>query len=140
MNRRRLGLTAAVALILLLAMSLIVGCGSDDTSGGGSDANDNQGQGAEEVVGEDSRFVGGGCFEDEACEEICMTGSDWPGGMCTLDCDDDRDCPDLSYCVAFERGICLLDCIEDEDCPIGYECDDEDRHGHRGEVYVCVKD
>ncbi len=138
MSHRNNRWTAVIAFTLLFALTGAVACGSDDTSGGGTDGKDNQGQ--EELVGEDSRFVGGGCFDNDGCEEICMTGSDWPGGMCTLQCDDDTDCPDLSYCIAFERGICLMDCIEDEDCPIGYRCDDEDRHGHRGDIYVCVKD
>ena len=133
--------TGLAVLALLLAVSGGVACGSDETTDGGENQVDgNQTSSEEELVGEDSRVVGGGCFENDGCEELCMTGSDWPGGMCTVECDDDRDCPDLSYCVAIERGICLMDCIVDEDCPSGYTCDDIDREGHRGEIYVCVKD
>ncbi len=133
MNWRRL-----FALLGLLAgVALFAACGSDET---GDNNQGNQPGNGEELVGEDSSVVGGGCFEDDACEGKCMTGSDWPGGMCTLECDNDTDCPDLSYCIAIERGICLMDCYEDADCPSGYECDDKDREGHRGEAYVCVED
>ncbi len=141
MKNRNAWWTKLVVLAVLLTVYGAMACGSDDTSNRNhNQANGNQSSGEEELVGEDSPVVGGGCFENDACEEICMTGDDWPGGMCTVECEDDRDCPDLSYCVAIERGICLMDCIEDDDCPSGYECDDIDREGHRGEVYVCVKD
>lgn len=91
-------------------------------------------------VSEDSSTVGGPCTSNDDCKEICLTGSDWPGGMCTLSCRDDADCPGGSACIDEERGVCLMECRGDEDCPSGYECDDEDRKGHRGKIHVCMED
>ena len=126
--------TCILVWLMIPVFGLALACGDDETG-------DSSGPGdGEEVVSEDSPVVGGGCFDNEGCEERCLTGSDWPGGMCTLDCDSDSDCPDASNCIAKERGVCLMECGEDDDCPSGYECDDEDREGHAGKVYVCVKD
>lgn len=122
----------SMLVVFFAALALVVGCGGDET-GDRTDDNDTE-------VSEDSPVVGGECNDDEDCEERCLTGDDWPGGMCTLNCDDDTDCPDYSYCIEEERGVCLMDCYEDDDCPSGYKCDDEDREGHKGKIYVCVED
>ena len=96
--------------------------------------------GCSEDVGEDSRTVGGMCTSNSDCRDRCLTGSDWPGGMCTVSCRDDYDCPSGSACIDKERGVCLMECRGDDECPGGYECDDEDRLGHSGKRYVCVED
>lgn len=90
------------------------------------------------MVGADSSAVGGSCDRHSDCDDICL--SDWPGGMCTILCDDDADCPLDTACIQKEHGVCLLECQRDRDCPGGYECDDEDRRGHPGKRDVCVED
>lgn len=134
MGQQAKWLNAVAVLFLIAGVALLFsGCGEDETG-------DTEPEGTEEFVGEESPTVGGTCTDNEDCQEKCLTGGDWPGGMCTVSCSDDRDCPDLSYCIEEERGVCLMDCMEDDDCPSGYECEDEDREGHRGKAYVCVGD
>lgn len=127
-HTRRLSLL----VVAIATVALTIGCGGDDTT--------DRSTGETGEVNHESPTVGGDCSDDEDCEQTCLTGDDWPGGMCTLSCDDDADCPDYSYCIETERGVCLMDCYEDDDCPAGYECEDEKREGHRGEAYVCVED
>lgn len=82
--------------------------------------------------------IGAECSQHADCDERCVTGGDFPGGMCTLSCDGDPDCPSGTSCVAEEDGICLLQCEADRDCPGGYECDDVRRRGSGGEAQVCI--
>jgi hypothetical protein len=91
-------------------------------------------------VGHDGGLVGGGCGSSRDCVERCVTGGDYPGGTCTVNCRDDFDCPDTTYCVDRRDGICLLGCGSDRDCRPRYECSDERRHGHRGDIPVCIGD
>lgn len=96
--------------------------------------------GCGDPVGPESSTVGGMCSSDADCDEKCLTGDDWPGGMCTLSCNSNGDCPPGSACIEEERGVCLIECRGDDDCPSGYECDDEDREDGRGKADVCVED
>lgn len=91
-------------------------------------------------VGPDSALVGGSCRDHHDCEERCVRGGDFPGGTCTVDCRDDRDCPGDSWCVDRSGGVCLQACDFDGDCRGGYECDDVDREGHGGRIPVCIGD
>ncbi len=109
----------AMAATLAAALCLLAGCG--DAS-----------------VGDHSTAVGGSCDYHSDCDDFCLT--DWPGGMCTILCDDDSACPRDSACIDKEHGVCLMECSADRDCPGGYECDDEDRRGHPGKRDVCVED
>jgi hypothetical protein len=60
--------------------------------------------------------------------------------MCTLECRDDRDCPEGSACIDKDSGLCMLLCHFDNDCRRDYKCDDKDRRGASGKATVCVKD
>ena len=120
MKKHNVGLLMVVLTVFFL-IGLAVGCGGEE-------------------VGEDSATVGGACSSDRDCKEVCLTGSDWPGGMCSLRCDSDDDCPYGSHCIDTERGVCMMACRSDDDCPGGYECDDEDRRGHSGKIHVCEGD
>lgn len=82
------------------------------------------------------REVGGECDRHADCNQRCLTGSEFPDGMCTVSCDDDYDCPSDASCVSRRDGVCLLMC--DRDCPGGYECDSESRRGHGGRTDVCI--
>jgi hypothetical protein len=89
-------------------------------------------------VGNDGALVGGGCRNNGDCVERCVEGGEFPGGTCTVGCDEDRDCPETTYCVDKEGGICLLACGHSEDCRGGYGCRDTDREGRDGRVRVCI--
>lgn len=91
-------------------------------------------------VGNDGDLVGGSCRDSGNCADICLSGGDWPEGMCSVACRDDFDCPSETACIDDEGGVCLLLCDFDTDCRRGYECDDESRRGHPGNATVCVKD
>ncbi len=89
-------------------------------------------------VGHDSDVVGGSCRDDRDCAERCVKGGKFPGGTCTVGCDDDRDCPDGTWCIDEAGGVCLLACEYDGDCRGGYECKDKDREGAGGREAVCI--
>lgn len=86
--------------------------------------------------------VGNSCRDDMDCARgsFCLTGRDFPDGMCTHDCDFDRDCPSYARCVEDEGGVCLLECDVDRDCPARYECQSRDREDGPGRVEVCRGD
>lgn len=111
-------------LVILFSAVLLASCGSSDG------------------VGNEGDVVGGPCldFMDCASESYCETHSDFPGGICTMDCLDDRDCPDGAACIDKQGGICLLLCNFDSDCRRDYDCEDEDRRGASGKATVCIKD
>ncbi len=86
------------------------------------------------------RTVGGACDSDADCNERCLTGSDFPGGMCTVACRDDVDCPGGTDCIDKKGGVCLPVCDEHRDCFGGYRCKSEDRRGAGGKSRVCIGD
>jgi hypothetical protein len=65
-----------------------------------------------------SRTLGARCDRSDECDERCLVddATDWPGGFCTISCDDDRACPGNSRCVAELGGVCLVGCATDDDC------------------------
>lgn len=89
-------------------------------------------------VGPDGGLVGGACRDGGDCAERCVRGGDFPDGTCTVDCRDDRDCPDGSWCIDVEGGVCLLGCAYDDDCRPPYECKDRNREGAGGREAVCI--
>jgi hypothetical protein len=113
-------------LAILLSTALVVSCGSDSV----------------DPISNEGDVVGGPCtdFMDCAPDSYCETDSDFPDGICTLDCRDDRDCPEGSVCIDKQGGICLLLCNFDSDCRRQYECEDENRRGASGKATVCIKD
>jgi hypothetical protein len=89
-------------------------------------------------VGHGSALVGGSCRDNGDCDERCVRGDDFPGGTCTVNCHDDRDCPDGTWCIDKAGGVCLLGCHVDDDCRRSYRCKSEDREGHGGKATVCI--
>ena len=88
------------------------------------------------------RAVGAACDSDRDCRDRCLT--DWPGGFCTLECRDDRDCPPEAVCSDTRGGVCLLTCDVNRDCQDmlddnDYRCDDR-RNVEGGRDEVCVPD
>lgn len=91
-------------------------------------------------IGNDGALVGGSCRDSRDCERECVGGGDFPGGMCTLYCRDDRDCPADTACIDKKGGVCALYCERNADCRGGYECNDEKRRGGPGSDFVCIGD
>lgn len=89
-------------------------------------------------MGPDGGVVGGACRDGRDCAERCVKGGAFPDGTCTVECRDDRDCPDGTSCIDVEGGVCLLACRYDEDCRPPYECKDRDREGAGGREAVCI--
>lgn len=104
-----------VVAVLCLGLAALVGCGGE-------------------------REVGAECSSHSDCNERCVQGSDFPDGMCTISCDDIRDCPGGTECISKRDGICIPSCERDRDCPGGYECESKSRHGERGSSDVCIGD
>ncbi len=119
------GTTLARSTGLLLFSSLLllgsVGCGDDDPP-----------------VGWSSGLVGGACFEDYDCAEMCATGSDFPYGTCTVSCKNDYNCPAHTLCIDKKGGVCLMACYDSRDCRPYYYCKEEKRKGASGKAYVCI--
>ena len=92
------------------------------------------------ACGPNDGLVGGACNDHRDCKERCLEGKDYPGGMCTVDCRDDRDCPGGTYCTDKSGGVCLLACGNSGDCPGGYVCKDLDAEGGPGKIPVCIGD
>ena len=86
------------------------------------------------------REVGGSCYYHSDCEDRCVSGRHFPGGMCTITCDGDYDCPSGTYCIDRSGGICMLGCERHHDCRRDYECSRESRHGSSGRTDVCIGD
>jgi hypothetical protein len=64
-----------------------------------------------------SRSVGARCDVNDDCDGRCLLPSvDYPHGFCTLDCDDDSDCPGNAACVTTQGNVCLFRCDEQTDC------------------------
>ncbi|HET6584739.1 MAG TPA: hypothetical protein VFG69_14880 [Nannocystaceae bacterium] len=89
-------------------------------------------------VGNGGGLVGGACDDEDDCAERCLKGKPYPSGTCTLDCDDDRDCPEDSWCIDRDGGVCLLECDVDDHCRSGYGCKEQDRRNEDGDVEVCI--
>lgn len=117
--RRRAASPGAAAL--LGAILLAMGCG------GG--------------VGPGGALVGGTCNSDRECARRCITGDDnYPGGYCTVSCNNDNDCPGGTVCIVDNGGMCAVTCRVNADCAgfgRGFLCDARDRHGAPGGALVC---
>jgi len=76
------------------------------------------------------------------CDDRCLTPSDdWPGGFCTVTCDDDGDCPGDTACIdEGNGGVCAYTCRDDQFCAFlgAYQCKERDAHPDNGTtVTVC---
>jgi len=92
-------------------------------------------------VGPGSRVVGGPCRDDVDCARggVCLTGRDYPDGMCALQCRDSRDCPRSAECADRSGGVCLQLCDVDADCRGGYACKNK-KVKHGPDAPMCVRD
>jgi hypothetical protein len=117
--KRLVGVTAGLGLVLLL------GCGHD-------------------TVGPHGDLVGGECISDRDCQATCLTGSShYPGGMCTVPCNNDLDCPPDTACVDDSGGVCAVSCLDYRDCDgFGgvFTCNSVGRKGTGGDTLVCRVD
>lgn len=63
------------------------------------------------------------CDDDQQCNfelYCCREKSNCGGGMCTIACHDDLDCPDDMLC---EHDKCFYRCADDQDCAPGMSCE-----------------
>lgn len=67
-------------------------------------------------AGSNSKDVGGICKTDQDCNHRCTTEDTFGGGMCTIACATDNDCPSGAVCVTKDGGICAVSCGTDQDC------------------------
>lgn len=108
---------------LSLVLLLVLGCG-DIT-----------------VVGPHGTLVGAACTADSQCQTSCLIDDrHFPGGMCTVPCASDAECPSGSACVAHMSGLCVLTCRAAADCAglgRGYDCGTDERTTG-GPVSVCL--
>jgi hypothetical protein len=92
-------------------------------------------------IGPSGGLVGGTCVSDRECARLCLRGnSHYPGGMCTVPCLLDGDCPAGTACVDDAGGICAVLCRLPADCAAfgpGFTCDAEKRKGAPGDAPVC---
>jgi hypothetical protein len=88
-----------------------------------------------------SRAVGARCDTNAECDTKCLQPSgDWPGGFCTLLCDDSSGCPSDARCIDEEGGVCAFTCTDDPSCAFlgtGYACKAIDSKGAGAKVMVC---
>jgi hypothetical protein len=88
-----------------------------------------------------SRQLGARRDHNAECDDRCLTGGQFPDGLCSLDCEQDDDCPDGSACADLEGGVCLFSCQADPDCDFlgaGWRCHDQPERGGGGPVSVCI--
>lgn len=83
--------------------------------------------------------VGDPCTVNTQCGPgVCLNRDFAPGGMCSLVCASNAQCPAGSVCVAdaVDRTTsgCLLSCLQDSDCRSGYVC----RVERESSTKVCV--
>jgi hypothetical protein len=93
-------------------------------------------------VGSQGTDVGAACTSNQQCASTCLSGNDhYPGGMCTILCSSDVQCPKGSACTADgNRGICAVSCLNPSDCASfgrGFTCDAADHFGVGGSTLVC---
>jgi hypothetical protein len=90
-----------------------------------------------------TRMIGARCDDSDECDQRCLQSVEgYPGGFCTLVCDDDRDCPGDSACVDEEGGVCLFTCQREASCDflgVGWTCAERDGRPE-GKVMVCRGD
>jgi hypothetical protein len=90
-----------------------------------------------------SREVGARCESANDCDDRCLPPSnDYPGGICTLDCQSSNECPDDTHCVDKESGVCLFTCNFTEDCSFlgaDWTCAEQNlRQDQNQKVKVCI--
>ncbi len=67
--------------------------------------------------GDEKGAPGESCVGAGDCESaLCETGGSFPGGVCTIPCDGDADCPAGFRCISRSSGICLEQCADTDEC------------------------
>ncbi len=91
-----------------------------------------------------SRQVGARCDKSSECDERCLVpGTDYPGGFCTVSCNDKTECPSNTTCADTDGGVCLFECASDGECAFlgaGWMCKAVDLRGGGIKVMVCRGD
>lgn len=91
-------------------------------------------------VGPGGSLVGAACSESAMCASMCVMDKHYPGGMCSVRCASDVDCPAGAVCIDDAGGICAVACGVNADCANfgrGFLCDARDRRGAPGGTLVC---
>lgn len=92
----------------------------------------------------DDEDYGQACDSDRDCDGLCAEGGDYPDGLCTYRCDDERDCPGGWTCVSKAGGICLELCSSERECEDHFgrkwTCKNVDLEGRSGKDPVCIGD
>src|SRR6185295_2898717 len=87
------------------------------------------------------REVGARCEVETDCVDRCLgPNGDYPEGFCSIDCVNNRDCPDDASCVDREGGVCLFNCGDNADCNFlgqGWFCENTKLRETDVKVGVC---
>ncbi len=62
----------------------------------------------------------------DECSDRCLPPDEFPGGFCTLSCQNRDDCPSGTECMDREGGVCVFRCAEPMDC------------GYLGQGWTCA--
>lgn len=85
--------------------------------------------------------TGDACTSDKDCPTMCQTGGGFPGGICTLECEMDSECPTGFVCISDSSGICMPTCTDDQSCTdargAGWECREKSKQSGGGTANVC---
>ena len=87
-----------------------------------------------------SRSLGARCDSNADCDQKCLASGNFPGGFCTIACDNDNGCPVDALCSTESGGVCLFKCALDRDCEFlgaGYTCQMVDANVGGGKVLAC---
>jgi hypothetical protein len=90
---------------------------------------------------EDS-VIGASCTQSSQCRFKCATGGAFPGGFCTIPCQNDTECPKGAVCIDRAGGVCLFLCNLSTDCSFlgaGWACGSRE-HLPSGREKVCIGD
>lgn len=91
-----------------------------------------------------SRSLGARCDLSVECDGKCLPpGANWPGGFCTVACDNNSGCQEDALCVEEAGGVCAFACAETANCAFlgpGYVCKQRDGKGGGTKVMVCRGD
>ena len=89
--------------------------------------------------------VGESCVSADDCDSnLCNTGGSFPGGVCTVSCDANVDCPTGFLCISRSSGMCLRSCTSDDACEAlrgaDWQCREESLEEGGGNRMVCIGD
>lgn len=88
-----------------------------------------------------SRELGARCDDKSECDERCLSGDAFPGGLCSLSCEGPGGCPDGAVCADLEGGVCLFACRSAGACEFlgdGWSCAAVEVRGAEMEGMACL--